>query len=136
ALLAHYYYRMNRVTRRLALRTLSGAAASFAAATTPAAGAVAEVFVSPTGNDESPGTRTRPLKSFAAAQKAARKLTLKSPVTVWHGTAEDSGSQANPVTYAAFPGDAAVLSRRTKLSVNCEPYPHRSIQAQEPTAPN
>src|SRR5207244_10438349 len=77
---------MNRVTRRRALRTLSGAAASFAAATTPAAGAVAEVFVSPTGNDASPGTRTRPLKSFAAAQKAARKLTLKSPVTVWFGT--------------------------------------------------
>src|SRR5207244_10935318 len=105
---------MNRVTRRRALRTLSGAAASFAAATTPAAGAVAEVFVSPTGNDASPGTRKRPLKSFAAAQKAARKLTLKSPVTVWFRAGvyylpetvvfamEDSGSQANPVTYAAF----------------------------------
>ena len=136
---------MNRITRRRALRTLSGAAASFAAATAPAAGAVTEVFVSPTGNDANPGTRTRPLKSFAAAQKAVRKVQLKSPVMVWFRagvyylpetvvfTAEDSGSKANPVTYAAFPGEEAVISGGIKLPVNWEPYRDGIMMAQVPT---
>jgi hypothetical protein len=136
---------MNRVTRRRALRALSGAVASLAAASAPAAGTVTEVFVSPTGNDASPGTRTRPLKSFAAAQKAARKLKSKSPVMVWFRAgvhylpetvvfrAEDSGSKANPVTYAALPGEEAVISGGIKLAVNWEPYRDGIMKAHVPT---
>src|SRR5580692_3690810 len=98
---------MNSFTRRRALQALSAGAASLVAA--PASGAPAkELFVSPTGNDAGPGTRARPLKTFTAAQAAARKLKSKTPVTVWFRagvyylpdtavfTAEDSGSKLNP----------------------------------------
>jgi hypothetical protein len=106
---------MNSFTRRRALQALSGVAASLAAV--PASGATgAQLFVSPTGNDAGPGTKARPLKTFTAAQAAARKLKSKTPVTVWFRagvyylpdtavfTAADSGSKLNPVTFAAFPG--------------------------------
>src|SRR5580658_4687790 len=94
---------MNSFTRRRALQALSGVAASWAAPARGASGT--ELFVSPTGNDADPGTRARPLKTFAAAQAAARKLKPKTPATVWFRagvyylpdtavlTAADSGSK-------------------------------------------
>ncbi len=47
------------------------------------AGTAAEIYVSPDGNDANRGTRSRPLRTFQAAQQAARKLTPRAPVTVW-----------------------------------------------------
>jgi hypothetical protein len=134
---------MNSFTRRRALQALSGVAASLGAAPASAA-PVAELFVSPAGNDAGPGTKARPLKTFTAAQQAARKLKSKTPVTVWFRsgiyylphtvvfTAEDSGSKLNPVTFAAFPGEEAVISGGVKLSLTWEPHRDGIMKAQAP----
>ncbi len=134
---------MSSVTRRRALQTLSGVAASLTI--TPArADSAVELFVSPTGRDSNPGTKSRPLKTFAAAQIAARKVKAKGSLTVWFRagvyylpdtivfTTDDSGSQLNPVTFAAFPGEEAVISGGSKLSLNWRPYRDGIIQAQVP----
>jgi len=126
------------------MRTLSGAAASFAAAVPARAVSMAEVFVSPNGVDTNAGTKARPLKTFAAAQRAARKLKSKTPVTIWfHGgvyylpetivlTAEDSGTKLNPVTYSALPGEEAVISGGVRLSLTWTPYRDGIMMARVP----
>ena len=130
-------------TRRRALQTLSGAAASLAVTPARAASTV-ELFVSPMGKDSNPGSKARPLKTFAAAQIAVRKLKSRAPVTVWFRegiyylsdtivfTAEDSGSEVNPVTFAAFPGEEAVISGGLKLSPVWKPYRDGIQQTQVP----
>ena len=42
----------------------------------------AEVHVSPNGNDASPGTVAKPLATVAEAQRMARTLAGREPVTV------------------------------------------------------
>ena len=130
-------------TRRRALQTLSGAAASLAVTPARAASTV-ELFLSPMGKDSNPGSKARPLKTFAAAQIAVRKLKSRAPVTVWFRegiyylsdtivfTAEDSGSEVNPVTFAAFPGEEAVISGGLKLSPVWKPYRDGIQQTQVP----
>ena len=105
---------------------------------------MAEVFVSPNGVDTNAGTKARPLKTFAAAQRAARKLKSKTPVTIWfHGgvyylpetivlTAEDSGTKLNPVTYSALPGEEAVISGGVRLSLTWTPYRDGIMMARVP----
>jgi hypothetical protein len=120
---------MKTITRRNVLRTLS------AAAIVTAEGAASqEFFVSASGNDDAPGTRNKPFRTFARAQTAARKAKTKSPVNVWFRggvyylpdtvvfTSADSGTQANPVTYAAYPNEEAVISGGAKLALKWEPY--------------
>ena len=69
---------MKTFTRRKAIKAVSGATASWLA---PAAGASAtELFVSPSGNDSHPGTRGKPLRTFDAAQAAARKTKKKEAI--------------------------------------------------------
>jgi hypothetical protein len=131
---------MNSFTRRQAMRILSGAAASF----TAGAASMAEVFVSPNGVDTNAGTKARPLKTFAAAQRAVRKLKSKAPVTIWfHAgvyylpetvvlTAADSGTKLNPVTYAALPGEEAVISGGVRLSLTWTPYRDGIMMAHVP----
>ena len=105
---------------------------------------MAEVFVSPNGVDTNAGTKARPLKTFAAAQRAARKLKSKTPVTIWFRagvyylpetvvlTAEDSGTKLNPVTYSAFPGEEAVISGGVRLSLTWTPYRDGIMMARVP----
>ena len=106
----------------------------------------ADLHVSPVGNDGNPGTRDQPFKTFAAAQKAARALKAKAggPVAVlFHGgtyylpetivlTAEDSGAEKSPVTFAAAPGEQAVLSGGVRLEVAWEPYRDGIMKAKAP----
>lgn len=122
------------ITRRQALRTVPGSAALLVAQCRGAAAAPREIFVSPAGDDAAAGTKARPLQTFAAAQKAVRRLKAKTPVIVWFRagiyylpetlvlTAEDSGTQTNPVTYAAFSGEEAVVSGGARLTLDWKPY--------------
>jgi hypothetical protein len=136
---------MNSFTRRQAMRTLSGATASFAAAAAPArVVSTAEVFVSPNGVDTNVGSKARPLKTFAAAQRAAGKVKSKMSVTIWFRagvyylpetvvlTTEDSGTKLNPVTYSAFPGEEAVISGGVRLSLTWTPYRDGIMMARVP----
>ena len=91
----------------------------------------AELHVSPAGDDANPGTSTKPIRTFAAAQRAVRglKARLAEPITIYfhQGTyylpetvvfhAEDSGAKTAPVTYAAAPGEEAVISGGVKLDL-------------------
>jgi hypothetical protein len=89
-------------------------------------------FVSPSGNDSSPGTLHKPFKTLERARGAVRILRqqrglLITSVTVflrggtyWLSTPfilypEDGGTAACPVTYAAYPGEVPVLSGGTPL---------------------
>lgn len=99
----------------------------------------AELHVSPTGNDTNAGTLEQPLASVAAAQRAARALAQRGPVTVWlHAgtyylpdtirfTPEDSGC-----TYAALDGQTAVISGGTKLELQWTPFRDGIMKATTP----
>src|SRR6266700_2333656 len=94
------------------------------------------IFVSATGDDKSPGTISRPLKSFQAAQAAVRNLkkensgtisvysragTYYLPDTIVF-TPEDSGKTGEPIIYAPYPGEQVLLSGGSRLSPKWMPY--------------
>jgi len=96
----------------------------------------AEIHVSPTGNDSHPGTAERPLRTFAAAQQAAR--SHEADTVVFDGgtyylndtvvlTPADSGK-----TYRAAPGATVVLSGGLKLDLAWKPYRDGVYQAKTP----
>ena len=103
-----------------------------------------EIYVSPNGNDAGPGTRSRPLRTFQAAQQAARKLTPRAPVTVWFRggtyylpdtvvfTEQDSGTVGAPVVYSGVPGEEAVISGGSPLQLAWTPYRDGIMQARVP----
>ena len=117
---------MIKVTRRQALQGLVVGMASAASNT--------ELFVSPSGKDSNVGSRAKPLRSFAGARARVRQIKSKGPVTVWFRsgvyylpetlvlTAEDSGTRERPVTYAAWPGEEAVISGGERLALQWVPY--------------
>ncbi|HEV2394198.1 MAG TPA: right-handed parallel beta-helix repeat-containing protein [Verrucomicrobiae bacterium] len=100
----------------------------------------AELFVAPDGDDANPGTRSKPLASFQAAQqhaRAERKHHPSQPVTVTFRagaysleqplefTPEDSGVSAQqPVRYRAHPGESVVITAGRLLS-GWQPDPQR-----------
>lgn len=103
----------------------------------------ADLYVSPSGNDSAPGTAQQPLRTLAAAQRRARES--RAQVRVIHVrpgvyylpetlvfTPADSGSAAAPVTYAADPGGAVVLSGGTRLNLQWTPYRDGVLQAKVP----
>jgi hypothetical protein len=104
----------------------------------------AAIYVSPAGRDSNPGTQARPLASVAAAQKLARRLKATGAVTVWlRGgtyylpetvvlTPEDSGTQAQPVTYAAFAGEEPVISGGVRLNPAWTSYRDGILMARVP----
>ena len=104
----------------------------------------AELFVAPQGSDTAPGTRTKPLRSFAAAQQAARALAGKEPVTVTFAdgvyylpqtivfTPTDSGTPAAPVTYKSFHEGGAILSGGQRLALAWSAYKDGIQQASVP----
>jgi hypothetical protein len=95
--------------------------------------AAAEIHVSPSGRDDAESTAAAPLRTLAAAQQAARKSAGREPTTVViHAgvyylpqklvfRAEDSGTEANPVVYAAAPGEEVVLSGGSRLDLRWVP---------------
>jgi hypothetical protein len=86
----------------------------------------ADLFIAPNGRDDNPGTAEKPLATLAAARDAIRRLKAKgglrtgATVLVRGGTytlgeplrfgPEDSGTKADPVVYAAYPGEKPILS--------------------------
>lgn len=91
-----------------------------------ALGAGVEIHVSPTGDDNNPGSVQKPLRSLEAARNAVRKMShagaSREPATVilQNGTyrldrpfdlgPDDSGTAVAPVTYRAAEAGKAVVS--------------------------
>ncbi len=79
---------------------------------TPAAPAGAVYYVAPDGDDFNPGTVDDPWQTI---QKAADTLAAGDTVYIRAGTYAErvipvnSGSAGNPITYAAYPGETAIL---------------------------
>ncbi|MDA3926506.1 MAG: right-handed parallel beta-helix repeat-containing protein [Kiritimatiellae bacterium] len=83
-------------------------------------------YISPTGSDNNPGTKSAPFASLSHAVKAVQnyKSSAENPlpinVLLREGryqltkpvifTPEDSGTPEVPITYASYPGESAVLS--------------------------
>ncbi len=102
----------------------------------PAAHPQNSIFVSATGDDKSPGTISRPLKSFQAAQAAVRNLKKENSATISVYfragtyylpdtivfTPEDSGKTGEPILYAPYPGEQVLLSGGSRLSPKWMPY--------------
>jgi len=108
--------------------------------------AAAEIYVSPAGDDGNPGTKAAPLKTFAGAQRAVRRIKgdATGPITVVFAggkyylpqtvvlTAEDSGREAAPITYAAAPGETVIISGGTKVEADWKPYRDGIMRAAVP----
>src|SRR5690348_17278793 len=112
-------------TRRDFLR---GAAAAGPLAALPQSGAgataAADFYIAPGGSDQHDGTEERPFSSLERARRAVLELRsrqpLNRPVTVLlrGGTyrmsrpvvfsGRDSGTEASPTVYAAYPGEQPV----------------------------
>ncbi len=88
------------------------------------------IFVAPNGSDFADGSFERPFLTLGRAKVEVRALTAGSdePVTVnirggeyyfdhaLHLTAEDSGTEAAPVTWRAYNGESVLLSGGIRLS--------------------
>ena len=104
----------------------------------------AEIHVSPSGRDDAGGTAAAPLRTVSAARRMARDRAGREPIAVvLHAgvyylpesivfTADDSGSAANPVTYAAATGEEAVLSGGLRLELRWEPFRDGIFKAEVP----
>jgi hypothetical protein len=101
----------------------------------PELGGTGVFYVSPSGNDNNPGSANRPFKTLHRAQEAVRKWGNGSApikVLVREGTyylqssliflPEDSGKSDGQVVYAASPGERVTLSGGRKLICNWIPY--------------
>ncbi|TWU55872.1 hypothetical protein Poly59_21750 [Rubripirellula reticaptiva] len=92
----------------------------------------AELYVSPVGNDNNPGTKSKPLYSLADAQQKTQIFAGKESVLVHVAdgvyclpqtltfTAADSGTARYPVVYRAENDGGAVISGGTKLDLQWE----------------
>lgn len=103
----------------------------------------AELYVSPTGRDDQPGTREQPFATVTRARDAARRIRGES-VTVYlrggvHYLAapvvfrpEDSGTKNAPVVYAAFENETAVISGGERLRLEWTSFRDAILQAAVP----
>ncbi len=92
--------------------------------------------VAVSGDDRNSGTQAAPFATLARAQQAlrSRKKTVSGPavVEVRQGTyaldrplvflPEDSGSDASPVIFAAFPGERVTITASRTLDCRWKPY--------------
>ena len=94
----------------------------------------ADIYVSPTGNDQADGSQASPVATLAAAQKLVRPLAGKEAVTVHVADGvyylpetlvfepQDSGSAENPITYVADNEGGAILSGGSRLELAWAPH--------------
>jgi hypothetical protein len=132
------------------VRRTGGLLAAAATLATMAVGHVkaAELYVSPRGSDRNPGSLQRPLRTFAAAQRAVKRLkvgatgpihvlfrggTYYLPETV-RFTPEDSGTRRSPIVYAPYRGETVVLSGGVRLQLHWEPSHDGILEARVPEA--
>jgi hypothetical protein len=104
----------------------------------------AQIHVAIGGRDSNPGTASAPVATPGAAQRVARAVVGREPVTVTfhngtyylsdtlHFIDEDSGSAQFPVTYTAAPGETVVLSGGSKLELTWAPNKDGIFQAPTP----
>jgi hypothetical protein len=104
------------------------------------------IFVRTNGSDENPGTESRPLQTFHAAQKtvALLKRSTRGSITVFFGSGtyylpepvvfgpEDSGKQEAPIVYTSFPGEHAILSGGSRIEPVWKPYRDGILQTPIP----
>lgn len=92
----------------------------------------AQIFVSPHGNDNNPGTKEQALATLSGAKKAARKfkqnanVTVPVTITVGDGfyqmtepllfSPEDGGTTDNPIIYKAANGAKPIFSGGQKIT--------------------
>ena len=101
-------------------------------------------FVSPSGDDENPGTQKRPFATIERAQAATRHMRVRGGVTVFlRGgtyylpkpllfTPEDSGTETAPVVYRAYERETPILSGAVRLSLHWTPFKNGIFQAKLP----
>ena len=108
----------------------------------------AQLYVSPTGSDENPGTRDKPLATLARARDAVRAVKKRAAgdVAVWvrGGTyylreplvfgAEDSALKGQRITYAAAPGERVTLSGGKRLECKWKPFRDGIVTCELPEA--
>jgi len=113
----------------------------------PAKHPMNSIFVSANGDDNSPGTISRPLKSFQAAQVAVRNLKKENSgtISVYFSagtyylpdtivfTSKDSGSNGAPIIYAPYPGEQVLLSGGSRLFPKWVPYRDGIMKASVPS---
>ncbi|MFC1738613.1 hypothetical protein ACFL1G_06160 [Planctomycetota bacterium] len=94
------------------------------------------LYVAPDGDDSNPGTEAKPFATLEQAQKEVQKFkqNVPKPITVFvrEGTyylsrpvvftPADSGTDLQPITYAAYPGEKPTISGGVKLGVKWQPY--------------
>ncbi|MGV8094043.1 MAG: PDZ domain-containing protein [Mangrovibacterium sp.] len=92
------------------------------------------IYVSTTGNDNNPGTKKKPVQSFAKARELAQQFAGKKAVTVTFANgiyylpesvrfiAKDNGNAGLPVVYRAAERGQAVLSGGSRLKLDWKPY--------------
>ncbi|AWW32775.1 hypothetical protein DN752_22980 [Echinicola strongylocentroti] len=88
---------------------------------------VKEIYVSPLGDDDGAGTKNDPFATFDRALRETKAYAGKQAVTVWfsEGTyyleetirigSEYSGTDSNPVTFAASPGAKVTIKGSQRL---------------------
>src|SRR5260221_10440706 len=102
-------------------------------------------YVAPTGSDGNPGTLEKPFATIQHAQQAVQRFNGFNGSTVWlrGGTyylpeklvfnAQDSGSEAAPVVYQAYPQEQPVISGGVRLEkLDWQPYRDGIVQAKVP----
>ena len=94
------------------------------------------LYVAPDGNDSNPGTEEKPFATLAGARDAVRqfKKNVPKPITVFVREGayylkeplvfgpEDSGTDLQPITYAAYPSEKPTISGGVELKVTWQPY--------------
>jgi hypothetical protein len=94
------------------------------------------LYITPDGSDRNPGTIDKPLATLGRARDAVRefKRSVPKPVTllfrggtyymsgpVVFGT-EESGTDLQPITYAAYPGEKHTLSGGLRIDAKWQVY--------------
>lgn len=100
----------------------------------PRLSSAAEIWVSPTGSDANPGTKSQPLRSPGFALRKARELRRLKDLSTSDGVEvvfsggvyalsktldvrpEDSGTEASPTVFRAAEGETPVLSGGVQVS--------------------
>jgi hypothetical protein len=100
--------------------------------------------VSPSGNDNNPGSLERPFATLQRAREAAREVPRNTPRFVYLRAgsyylseplkieARDSGTEGAPLTLRNWPGERVVLSAGRRLDLQWEPFQNGILKASLP----